>query len=232
MKLIADLPDVILAFMALPAPAKDVIRDHVIRSAEGMARFVSLTQTGKLQLSDMQQLRDYCYAVAGIVGEMLTELFLLRAPHLRSTAPFLRARAATFGEGLQLVNILKDSASDLSEGRAYTPPGVDRSQIIALARADLESATEYTLALQGCGAPHGIVAFTALPVALAQATLDGLEKPKPKTKIGRPTVFRIVRQINRSVARSEPPLRRRPHTPSGFARMRSIFLFPLQRFMR
>jgi len=179
-----------------------------------------MTENGTLQLADMQQLRDYCYAVAGIVGEMLTELFILRAPQLRGGAAFLRARAATFGEGLQLVNILKDSLSDLSEGRTYIPPDADRAEVMARARADLEAATEYTLALQSGAAPHGIVAFAALPVALAEATLDKLEVSKPGTKIGRAEVFRITRMVNQSVARGEPPLRRRSQGASGLARLR------------
>jgi farnesyl-diphosphate farnesyltransferase len=225
-KLIADIPLVIRALTTVPPEVKEVIRDHAIRSAQGMAQFVAMTENSELHLADMQQLRAYCYAVAGIVGEMLTELFLLRAPQLRNVAPFLRARATTFGEGLQLVNILKDSISDLSEGRTYVPPGADRADIVALARTDLESATEYTAALQNSGAPHGIVAFAALPVALAQATLDRLEKSSPGAKIGRPEVFRIARQVNQSVARGAPPLRRRSHRPSGLARMRSIFSLP------
>jgi farnesyl-diphosphate farnesyltransferase len=226
MQLIADIPLVIDTFAALPSQVKEIIRDHVIRSAQGMARFVAMTDNGKLQLGDVQQLRAYCYAVAGIVGEMLTELFLIRAPQLRSAAPFLRARAAIFGEGLQLVNILKDSLSDLSEGRTYIPPSADRAEILALARTDLESATEYTLTLQSGGAPHGIVAFAALPVALAQATLNRLERSKPGAKIGRAQVFRITRMVNRSVALGQPPLQSRSQMQSGLARMRSIFSLP------
>jgi farnesyl-diphosphate farnesyltransferase len=222
LKLIADVPLVVDAFTKLQPAAVEVIREHVIRSAQGMAKFVAMTGNGSLQLADIDQLRAYCYAVAGIVGEMLTELFLLRAPQLRGAAALLRSRAATFGEGLQLVNILKDSLSDASEGRTYIPPGAERATIIELARNDLEVATEYTLALQSSGAPNGITAFAALPVALAEATLDKLET-STATKIARPTVFRITRQVNRSVARGEPPLRLRSQSQSGFERMRSIF---------
>jgi len=209
MRLIADAPRVIDAFAKMPAEAMDVVREHVTRSAKGMASFVAMTHDGRLQLHDMQQLRAYCYAVAGIVGEMLTELFLLDAPQLRSIGSFLRARAATFGEGLQLVNILKDSRSDFSEGRTYIPPNVDRNQVIALAGADLDGATEYTLAVQNAGGPKGIVAFTALPVALARATLDRLQTSSA-TKISRPQVFRITRRVRRAVERGRPPLEVRP----------------------
>ena len=209
-RLIKDVPLVIDSLTKLSPESIDVIRDNVIRSAKGMAHFVGMTIDGSLQLIDMEQLRAYCYAVAGIVGEMLTELFLLNAPQLRSSASLLRARAATFGEGLQLVNILKDSRSDLSEGRTYIPPTADRADVIALARADLEAATEYTLALQSEGAPRGTIAFAALPVALAQATLDRIQS-SAATKISRPQVFRITRRVRRSVEKGEPPLTLRSH---------------------
>ncbi len=194
MHLIADVPMVLAAFAALPAAARDVIRDHVVRSAEGMARYVAMTEHGALRLADVGQLRDYCYQVAGIVGEMCTELFLINAPQLQSAAPFLRARAAAFGEGLQLVNILKDTDSDRAEGRSYIPPGVDRREVLALARKALQSATEYTNAVRAAGAPAGMITFNALPVAFAEATLDRLETTKA-TKISRAEVFRIMREI-------------------------------------
>ena len=92
----------------------------------------------------MQDLRDYCYVVAGIVGEMLTELFLLQSPSLKGVAGDLRARAVEFGEALQLVNILKDSQADGAEKRTYLPSEAQLAEVFALARADLRRAIEYT----------------------------------------------------------------------------------------
>jgi farnesyl-diphosphate farnesyltransferase len=221
MHLIADAPLVIAAFAALPEAVREVMRTHVIRSAHGMARYVAMTAAGSLRLTDIDQLHDYCYQVAGIVGEMCTELFLLDAPQLRSSAPFLRARAAAFGEGLQLVNILKDHESDRAEGRIYIPEGADRAEILALARAALDSATEYTLTLQSAGAPRGTIAFNALPVALAEATLDRLETSSA-TKISRPEVFRILREVNAAVAKGEPPLKHRRESLTALGRMQSM----------
>ena len=82
-----------------------------------MAGYVGRTERGNLVLTDLEDLKNYCYFVAGIVGEMLTELFLLGRPTLSGVAAFLRGRAAAFGEALQLVNILKDAAGDAAEGR-------------------------------------------------------------------------------------------------------------------
>jgi farnesyl-diphosphate farnesyltransferase len=160
--------------------------------------------SGDLELADLADLRAYCYVVAGIVGELLTELFLLGRPALAAVAPVLRARSATFGEGLQLVNILKDSASDATEGRRYLPEGVDRSEVMALARRDLQEAREYVLTLQSAGAERGLVAFVALPVRLATATLDRIEQAGPGSKLSRPEVYAIVQGMNRALDQGEP----------------------------
>jgi len=207
--LLAHVPAVLDAFRALPAAPKEIMRTHVIRSAEGMSGYVSrTTPQGNLQLTDLADLRQYCYTVAGIVGEMLTELFLLGSERLAPVAQDLRERASTFGEALQLVNILKDAASDRSEGRTYIPGQVPVGEVFALARADLDVATDYTLRMQREGAPRGVVAFAALPVALARATLDRVEKFGPGAKVSRPEVYRIVRRLDRSLDANKPALER------------------------
>ena len=50
---------------------------------------------------------------------------------------------------------------------------------MALARADLRAATEYTLALQEHGAERGLVAFNALLVRLALGTLAAIRDKRP-----------------------------------------------------
>jgi farnesyl-diphosphate farnesyltransferase len=165
---------------------------------------VARTHDGALTLHSIQQLKDYCYLVAGIVGEMLSELFLLDRANLAPVAGYLRERAATFGEALQLVNILKDSAGDAAEGRRYLPAEVPVAEVFALARRDLGIAGEYIRALQEAGAPRGIVEFTALPVRLAWAALEKVEKSGPGTKVSRPEVFLIVQRLKRALDRGEP----------------------------
>ncbi len=203
-ELMAEVPFVLDSFFALSPGAVDPIRVHVIRSADGMASIVSRTRDGRLTLHSIPELQDYCYIVAGIVGEMLTELFLLDRPGIASLAPFLRERAATFGEALQLVNILKDSAVDAEEGRRYLPAEVPKSDVFALARQDLGVAGDYIRALQKAGAPRGLVEFTALPVQLAWAALERVEKHGPGSKVSRPEVFFITQRLKRSLDRGEP----------------------------
>jgi farnesyl-diphosphate farnesyltransferase len=170
-----------------------------------MARFVARTDDEGLVLKSLDDLREYCYTVAGIVGELLTDLFLLEESSLQAAAPVLRPRARAFGEALQLVNILKDSDEDAAEGRRYLPAGVPRADVFALARRDLGAAGEYIEALHGAGAPAGLLEFTALPVALAWAALARVEQNGPGTKVGRPEVFRIARYVRSAIARGESP---------------------------
>jgi len=203
-ELIAQVPFVLEEFFALSPEAIEAVRAHVLRSAEGMSRYVGRTRAGALALSDLPDLQAYCYVVAGIVGEMLTDLFLLRRPTLSGVASYLRERAATFGEALQLVNILKDSASDASEGRRYLPGGAAREEVFALARRDLATAADYIAALQSAKAPRGLVEFTALPVLLARATLDQVEARGPGSKVGRAEVFLLTQKLKRALDRDEP----------------------------
>jgi len=165
---------------------------------------VARTAAGRLALCDLAELRDYCYAVAGIVGEMLTELFLLGRRELAGVAGYLRERAATFGEALQLVNILKDSAVDLAEGRRYLPAQAPPAAVFSLARRDLGVAGDYILALQRAAAPRGLIEFAALPVQLAWAALERVERQGPGAKISRPEVLRIAQRLRRALDRNEP----------------------------
>jgi farnesyl-diphosphate farnesyltransferase len=203
-QLMAEVPFVLESFFGLPAEAVEPVRAHVDRSAEGMAGYVGRTKGGNLVLSDLADLKTYCYFVAGIVGEMLTELFLLGRAGLAGIGAFLRERAASFGEALQLVNILKDSAGDAAEGRTYLPPGVSRAEVFALARQDLATAAASIGALQSARAPRGLVEFTALPVLLARASLDRIEKSGPGSKISRPEVFLLTQQLKRALDRGQP----------------------------
>lgn len=151
------------------------IRSHVARTAAGMAEFVGRQDDlGGLVLKDLADLRAYCYVVAGIVGELLSELFVLSRTSLASVRTRLLADAASFGEGLQLVNILKDDPADRREGRVYIPSNVPRVAVTELARADLARARLYVDALREGGAESGTLEFCSLSTQLADATLDSL----------------------------------------------------------
>jgi farnesyl-diphosphate farnesyltransferase len=201
LELLEELPAVMRTAGSLSDRAMDTIRSHTLRTIEGMSSFVDRERDGVLQLVNLDDLRAYCYAVAGIVGEMLTELFLIGRPALHPLAPTLRQDAPKFGEALQLVNILKDSASDTTEGRRYLPSDIDRAEVFALARADLETAGRYTERLEKAGAPRGVVGFNALPMMLAWATLARVQKQGPGSKLTRAEVGAIVARLERALDR-------------------------------
>ena len=48
------------------------------------------------------------------------------------------------------------------------------------------------------------MAFVALPVRLAAATLDRLEQAGPGSKLTRPEVYAIVQKMNHALDQNEP----------------------------
>lgn len=205
LELLGNTPRVFEAYLGFSPEAREIIERHTVRTAQGMGSVVERADdNGVLRLENIQDLRDYCYIVAGIVGELLTDLFILGSSALEPVADYLSERAALFGEGLQLVNILKDSSSDATEGRNYLPASAERSEVFALARRDLRAAAEYTLAVQKAGGPGGVVLFTGLPLELAWATLDRVERDGPGAKLSRPEVYRIHSRLKAAVKNGRP----------------------------
>ncbi len=207
LELLRETPTVMDAYWSMPPSVRAVLRRDVLRTIAGMAGFVRRGDArGNLRLASMRELRDYCYAVAGIVGEMLTELFLLDAAVLAPHAARLRRRARFFGEALQLVNILKDASSDATEGRVYLPAGVSRGSVFALARRDLVVAAAYVATMQRAGAPDGFVAFTGSPAVLARASLDRIESTAPGAKLTRAEVGSLMERMFENLAARRPLL--------------------------
>ena len=204
-ELLAELPRVMQVNSSLAPESQKLILEHTLRTIEGMSSFLAREDGSELQLRDVKDLQAYCYAVAGIVGEMLTELFIKDSEELEPVAPILRGLAATFGEALQLVNILKDSAGDSDEGRHFLPAGQSTQDVFALARDDLGGAARYVICLAQAGASRGVVAFTALPLLLAQATIDRVERDGPGSKITRLEVAEIIEELNQALDEGSVP---------------------------
>lgn len=197
--LLNETPAVIAELNACEPDAAQSLKRHVVRSALGMAETLRRAdEGGSFALDSVDELRRYCYYVAGIVGEMLTELFQQRlSPSDASRA--LTTDAAAFGEGLQLVNILKDAADDAQDGRVYLPAATSRAEVFELARANLAAAERYAGHLQQAGAAEGVVAFATLPRTLAESTLDVLQSGAG-TKVSRDTVAAKLAAAKQSAA--------------------------------
>jgi farnesyl-diphosphate farnesyltransferase len=74
-------------------------------------------------LETRADLDRYTYTNAGCVGEYWTDMVLAHRPRCarRWEPPVMRARGIRFGQGLQLVNVLRDLPRDLRIGRCYLP---------------------------------------------------------------------------------------------------------------
>ncbi|NBW87575.1 MAG: hypothetical protein EBR23_12335, partial [Planctomycetia bacterium] len=110
-------------------------------------------------LANASDLQAYTYSVAGCVGEFWTRI--TRA-HLFPVAPLDDAKllhdGVRFGQGLQLVNILRDLPRDLRQGRCYLP--LDRLRAIGRLQGQVpfggaEQAAQTQFPLHGIGGGLG-----------------------------------------------------------------------------
>jgi farnesyl-diphosphate farnesyltransferase len=203
--LISRTPSLMASLDALRIEASAILRHFVLKTVRGMRQVLEgASEGGRLELGSLQALREYCYIVAGLVGELLTELFVLDA-RLAPYSPNLRSLAPQFGEGLQLVNILKDARKDLQEGRVWLPGSVGLQDVERLAAEDLVAAARYVRALHLAGAPRDVLAFTTLPLMLAQATLDLLVRDGAGAKVSRAVVTAQLDTLQAALSRGTLP---------------------------
>lgn len=200
LELLAETPALLAALEELsPAVAARVVH-HAVRTTEGMASVVARAdEHGNLQLASVQALKDYCYLVAGIVGELLTDVFLLDCPSLESERAALLAGMVSFGEGLQLINIIKDAGADAHDGRVYLPASVTQADLFALTRENLDEGLRYVQALQRGGAPRGFLAFTGLSLSLAYSALEALQAKGTGAKVSRAEVTHVFEALEREL---------------------------------
>jgi len=200
-------PETLADERELVASTARVIRvSHEFSAAEraALTRCVRIMCTGmpKFQrsrslngLADMRALDDYCYYVAGVVGEMLTELFCSHSEQIHSQRTRMMQLAASFGQGLQMTNILKDVWDDRAGDTCWLPRSVfgdqfdlarldelheteqfreGLRQLIGVAHAHLRNALEYT-----CLIPKnevGIRRFCLWAIGLAVLTLRKIHR--------------------------------------------------------
>ena len=215
-QLIADL-DRCLAWLAtLPdADRREIaaVMEKIIRGQTlDLQRFATPGTIVALQTAT--ELDEYTYLVAGCVGEFWTRICLQHLPHYaRLQAAELTRLGISYGQGLQLVNILRDAPADLRDGRCYlpadelraagsTPESLVHTPALArpvfdhwthLAHGRLQDGFTYIRALR----PARLRAGCFLPWYLGQETLRLLTAHPPlesaaKIKIPRRTVRRAL----------------------------------------
>jgi farnesyl-diphosphate farnesyltransferase len=121
-ELVADSAQLLAITHRFSAAEQAALAACVRVMADGMIRFQEAND-GR-GLADVATLDRYCYHVAGVVGEMLTRLFAVHSPAIAARAERMMPLAVSFGEGLQMTNILKDVWNDLERGACWLPRDV------------------------------------------------------------------------------------------------------------
>lgn len=192
--LMHSIPRVIAVMRRFNPAQRAALTECVRVMADGMAEF---QQRKSLDgLTDLAEHARYCYYVAGVVGEMLTRLFCDYSPEIARNRDGLMARSVSFGQGLQMTNILKDVWEDRVRGACWLPRdvflarGCDLSRLdpqrpqpgfgdaldllVGEARNCLEEALEYTLLIPREEA--GIRNFCLWATGMAMLTLRKLHR--------------------------------------------------------
>jgi farnesyl-diphosphate farnesyltransferase len=229
-ELVCNMGPVLGVLASLNPAQRAAIQRCVELMCYGMPRFqFSASLKGLARSTDLD---DYCYYVAGVVGEMLTELFCDYSPQIARHRPALSAIAASFAQGLQMTNILKDVWEDRSRGACWLPQevftrhGIDLAQVssephdprfgngfrelVGVAHAHLRNALDYTLLIPG--KETGIRRFCLWAIGLAVLTLRKIERnPRftsgAQVKVTRSTVA-MIRLLTDVAGRSDWMLRR------------------------
>jgi farnesyl-diphosphate farnesyltransferase len=195
-ELVRNTPAVIRITHSCSAAQRAAMHRCVRIMAQGMAYYQEReTLDG---LADQAAMDRYCYYVAGVVGEMLTELFCDYSPEIARHHDALMQLSPSFGQGLQMTNILKDIWEDRERGACWLPQevfrrhGVDLAQLnvdnpgtgftdglgdlIGIARHHLANALTYTLLIP----PHerGIRRFCLWAIGMAVLTLRKLNRQR------------------------------------------------------
>jgi farnesyl-diphosphate farnesyltransferase len=192
-ELIAHTPRVIRITRSLATPQIAALARCVRVMSEGMLHYQG--QETLDGLVDQRAMDRYCYYVAGVVGEMLTDLFCHHCPALQPRRAALMKLGVSFGQGLQMTNILKDIWEDRARGACWLPrsefeprgiqlsrlaPGTGGtafaaglSQLVGVAHGHLRNALDYTLAIPP--AESGIRKFCLWALGMAVLTLRRID---------------------------------------------------------
>jgi farnesyl-diphosphate farnesyltransferase len=221
-KLLNRLPTLLDELNGLPSEDQSYIREVVKIIVSGqrldLERFGDAHAGRMTALVSAAELEDYTYRVAGCVGEFWTRICAAHRFGIDpATMPALLPNGVRFGQGLQLVNILRDLPTDLRAGRCYLPrEELDRVGLspedlldssnearlrqvydpwLRAARKHLHAGWQYTTALKwSC---FRVRLACAWPILIGLDTLKKLERRNvldgsQRIKTTRPEVRRIM----------------------------------------
>lgn len=131
-ELIHNLQVILNVYEQFSPAVRITIATWVVKMAIGMRKYAQSTiATQPRFLTTMTELDEYTFYVAGTVGHLLTGLFSLYSRNITpGITDKLHKFSASFGKGLQLVNIIRDLPNDWRDGRSYLPDEIlDKYQL-------------------------------------------------------------------------------------------------------
>jgi farnesyl-diphosphate farnesyltransferase len=191
--LVVNMGLIVRLTASLATPQRLAIEHCAEVMCDGMHQFQCIASTNGL--ARMSDLDDYCYYVAGVVGEMLTQLFCAYSPAIDRQRAGMERLGVSFAQGLQMTNILKDVWEDRERGACWLPRevfsrhGVDlatlrveqqpagfaagMNELIGVAHAHLRNALSFTLLIPR--SEVGIRRFCLWAIGLAVLTLRRIQ---------------------------------------------------------
>lgn len=164
-----------------PPTVNEVVYRHIAKMSKQMSEWVHVSWIIKTE----EDLDNYTYSVAGMVGEMLSEIWLWFDGTKTD-----QHKAVAFGRGLQAVNILRNRTEDLERGVDFYPDGWGSKEMIKYTRRNLKIADSYIADLKGGPA----LDFCKIPLTLAHATVNLIAAGG--NKLTRDAVMKLVGSIN------------------------------------
>lgn len=143
------------------------VMDSTSIMAGGMAKWVEKD----FDVKTKEELDDYTYYVAGLVGVMLSDIW--KWYDGTETDYDL---AVGYGRGLQAVNMLRNQDEDAERGVRFIPDGWTRADMFDYAWDNLRKADEYMKDLK----TKNIILFCKIPLALAKKTLQAMDAGREK----------------------------------------------------
>lgn len=115
-------PTCLQCLSALPLADQEHVRAVMQPIVQGQMDDLERSAPGAQPLVSQAELDHYTWQVAGSVGEFWTRVCEQHDPdYARLASAEMLALGRSFGMGLQLLNILRDSGADLRSGRCYWP---------------------------------------------------------------------------------------------------------------
>ncbi|MCY4050231.1 MAG: phytoene/squalene synthase family protein [Gammaproteobacteria bacterium] len=163
--LVENTPRVIRITHSFTSTQRIALERCVKIMSRGMVEFQK--NSSLYGLEDLPEMARYCYVVAGVVGEMLATLFCEYSEQIAEKEEVLQQLSVSFGQGLQMTNILKDVWEDRKRNMCWLPRSVfadvgftlsdlsidskdqryeqGLTELVGVARNHLENALRFTL---------------------------------------------------------------------------------------